>query len=248
MGHQSNEARKALRAYARDLQATAVRSAASLAGEPKQGDAPIQYSGSGAPHQLAIAAAVVCVVLLGGIGFASAVSSTPQAESQQANPMSAQSASASAVLARAGGASTAQAIRAFNDLGMSRSASALSTAEGTGTYSSTAVQEALADLVVVVTASLATSGEVFEADIDVALAVGLLEKAVLPPGLDPENLPPGLGGTAPPDQNPLWTPPGQDDDFTPPGQDDDFTPPGQDDDFTPPGQDKEKPEQDGGRP
>jgi len=248
MGHQSNEARKALRAYARDLQSTAGRSAVSFAGEPKQGDAPIQSSGSGAPHQLAIVAAVVCVALLGGIGFATAVKSPPQAESQQAIPLSAQSASASAVLARAGGASTTQAIRAFNELGMSRSASALSSAEGTGTASSTVVQEALANLLVVVGARLEASGEVSEADIDVALAVSVLEKAVLPHGLDADNLPPGLGGTTPPGQNPLWTPPGQDPDPAPPGQDDDFTPPGQDDDFTPPGQDKEKPERGGGRP
>jgi hypothetical protein len=47
-------------------------------GTPKQGDAPTQFRGSGAPHQLAIAAAVVCVVLLGGIGFVNATSAAVQ--------------------------------------------------------------------------------------------------------------------------------------------------------------------------
>ena len=242
MGHQPNEAISALRAYARDLEATAKGGVVSSAGTSKQDDASTQFTGSGAPHQLAIAAAVVCVVLLGGIGLASAVNSAPNAERQQSIPLSAQSASASAVLARAGGASTAQAIRAFNDLGMSRSANALSSAGGTGTDSSPAVQEALTRLASIVEEKLATDGHVSESDLGVALAIMALEVAVSPPGLDLDRLPPGLGGT-PPGLDPPWD---QSPDFVPPGQDE-TNPPGGGLD-TAPGQNKEGSEQGGGKP
>ena len=241
MGHQSDDARNALRAYARDLHATADRGGfASPIGTSKQGDAPIQFLGSGAPHQLALAAAVVCVVLLGGIGFAAARPAT-DAGNQQAHSIATQPTALSAVLARAGSGSTAQAILAFHDLGMSRSVTALRTAGGTSIDSSPAFQGALAYLVSVVEKRLATEGYVNEADLDVALAVMALEDAVRPPSLDLDRIvpghvgtPPGLDPDFPPGQNPDFNPPGQDPDF-PPGQDPDF-PPGQNPDFTPPGQ------------
>jgi hypothetical protein len=254
MGHQSNDARNALRAYARDLHSTANRSGfASPVGTSKQGDAPIQFLGSGAPHQLAIAAAVVCVVLLGGIGFAAA---RPAADAgiQQARSISTQPTALSAVLARASNGSTAQAIQAFNDLGMSRSVTALRTAGGTSIDSSPAFQGALAYLVSVVENRLATEGHVNETDLDVALAVMALEDAVRPPGLDLDRIVPGLGGT-PPGQDPDFTPPGQVPDFVPPGQDPDFVPPGQEDSGSggrenPPSQDRDRPDngKGGGRP
>jgi hypothetical protein len=237
MGHQSDDARNALRAYARDLQATANRSGfAAPVGTSKQGDAPIQFLGSGAPHQLAIAAAVVCVVLLGGIGFAAA---RPAADTgnQQPSSISAQPTALSAVLARAGNGSTAQAIQAFNDLGMSRSVTALRTAGGTSIDSSPAFQGALAYLLSVVEKRLATEGRVNEDDLDVALAVMALEDAVRPPGLDLDRIVPGLGRT----------PPGLDPDFIPSGQDPNFIPPGQEDGDSggredPPGRDRDKPD------
>jgi hypothetical protein len=116
MGHESNDARKALRAHACDLHTAAhiSGSVASIA-TPKQDDAPTQFLGSGAPHQLAIAAAVVRVVLLWGIGF---VNATDPARNDLANPPSAQVASAVTVFVRTGDVSTRPAIRAFNDLGL----------------------------------------------------------------------------------------------------------------------------------
>ena len=148
MGHQSNDARDALRAYADDLHTSAVRGGvASPVGASKQDDAPTQFLGSGAPHQFAIAAAVVCVVLLGGIGFVNATSTTDPARDELTNPPSAQTASAVAVFARTGDVSTSHAIRAFNDLGLSRAAEALDVAASAGTDSSPAVKLALTELV-----------------------------------------------------------------------------------------------------
>ncbi|GMQ93995.1 MAG: hypothetical protein BMS9Abin12_1477 [Acidimicrobiia bacterium] len=255
MGHQSDDARKALRAYARDLHATAnLGGFSSSVGTSKQGDAPIQSSGSGAPHQLAIAAAIVSVVLLGGIGIASAANSVPDADSQHATPLSAQPASVTAVFARTGSVPTNQAIQAFIDLGMTRSMNALIAAAGTGIDSSAAVQLALAGVLAVTSEKLTAHGTVTESDLDVALAVTTLEQAVRPPGLDPNRLPPGLGGTppgqdddfVPPGRNDLFVPPGQDNDFVPPGQDELFVPQGQDPNLVPPGQNEDK-ENPGGR-
>jgi len=236
MGHQSNDARKALRAYARDLQSAAgSRAVVSSVGTSKQDDASTQFSGSGAPHQLAIASVVVCVVLLGGIGFASATNTTSTARAQNPVPISARSASVVAAFARTGSASTTQAVRAFNDLGMTRSANALDAATGTGTDLSPEVQEALMYLIAEVHEKLTANGFVSELDFDIGAVVHSLEAAVVrPPGLG-DWIPPGLGGT----------PPGLDPGFTPPGQDG-FTP-GQDG-FTPPGQDSEKPERGGAKP
>ncbi len=229
MGHQSNEARKALRAYAHNLQTTAHRGGlVSSVGASKQDDASVQFSGSGAPHQLAMAAAAVCVVLLGGIGFAAATSSTPPAQSEQANSVSAQPESFTAVFARTGSIPTSQAIQAFSDLGMTRTVEALRAAADAGVDSSESVTDALSNLVEVVGRKLKTKGTVAESDLDVALAVAGLELAVPPPGLNPLWTPPGHGGE----------PPGQDPDFP------NFVPPGQDSDREPgsdsaPGQTKE---------
>ena len=245
MGHQSNDARKALRAYARDLQSAAGSGAVALSvGTSKQDDASTQFSGSGAPHQLAIAAVVVCVVLLGGIGFASATNTSPTAKGQQAVPVSARSASLVAAFARAGSVSTIQAVRAFNDLGMTRSANALDAAAGTGTDLSPEVQEALMYLIAEVHDKLTANGFVSEVDFDIGAAVHSLESAaVLPPRLNGDWAPPGLGDWAPPGLG-VWVPPGLR--GTPPGLDPESTP-GQDG-FTPPGQDSEKPERGGAKP
>jgi hypothetical protein len=202
----------------------------------------------------------VCVVLLGGIGFAAA-RPTADAGNLQARSIATEPTALSAVLARAGSGSTAQAILAFHDLGMSRSVNALRTAGGTSIDSSPAFQGALAYLVAVVEKRLTTEGHVNETDLDVALAVMALEDAVRPPDLDHDWIVPGLGGTPPgldpdfpPGQNPDFIPPGQDPDF-PPGQKPDFTPPGQEDRDSsgrqnPPGQDRDKPDngKSGGRP
>jgi len=51
MGHQRNDAISALRAYARDLRVVAGGGQALPLGVAQQGDASIQFSGSGAPHQ-----------------------------------------------------------------------------------------------------------------------------------------------------------------------------------------------------
>ena len=264
MGHQSNDARKALRAYARDLQSAAgSRAVVSSVGTSKQDDASTQFSGSGAPHQLAIAAVVVCVVLLGGIGFASATNTTPTAKGRHAVSVSARSASVVAAFARTGTVSTTQAVRAFNDLGMARSASALDVAAGTGIDSSPEVQQALMYLIAAVHEKLTSNGYVSEFDFDIGAAVYSLETAVVrPPGLSADWVPPGLGGT-PPGQDEFWTPPGQNDDFQAPGQDPGFAPPGQEDEGpsnsasdkatgggkgTAPGLSKDKPGTGGGSP
>jgi hypothetical protein len=233
MGHQSNDARSALRAYARDLQTTAQRGGvASPVGASKQDDAPTQFLGSGAPHQLAIAAAVVCVVLLGGIGFAAATSTEAPSELLQAGPTSAPSGSWAAVVTRDVNVSTAQAIQAFSDLGLSRSADIVASAGESGIDASPAFQQALADLVSVVDKRISATGHVDENDLGVTLAVKALEEAVRPPGLDVNRIAPGLGRTAP----------GLDPTFLAPGQDPNFVPPSQDPKFTPPGQIKEKPD------
>jgi len=221
MGHPSNEARKALRAYAHDLQTTAQRGGLiSSVGTSKQDDASVQFSGSGAPHQLAMAAVAVCAVLLGGIGLAAATNSTPPAQSQQADSVSAQPSSVTAVFARTGSIPTSQAIQAFSDLGMTRTVEALRAAADAGVDSSETVIEALSRLMGLVGAKLEANETVSEADFDIAIAIIALTDAVRPPGLDPGWIPPGQVGT-PPGQDPLWTPPGQNDDFVPPGQDTD---------------------------
>ncbi len=245
MGHHSNEARKALRAYARDLQSAAGSGdIVSSVGTSKQDDASTQFSGSGAPHQLAIAAVVVCVVLLGGIGFASATNNAPTAKGQHAVPVSARSASVVAAFARAGSVSTIQAVRAFNDLGMTRSASALDAAAGTGTDLSPEVQEALMYLIAEVHEKLTANGFVSELDFDIGAVVHSLEAAVVrPPGINGDWAPPGLGESVPPGLGD-WVPPGLGE--KPPGQDGP-APPGQDG-FTPPGQDTVKPERGGVKP
>jgi|GEM_PF-6795378 len=230
MGHQSNDAREALRAYARDLHTAASRggSVASI-GTSKQDDAPTQFLGSGAPHQLAIAAAVVCVVLLGGIGLARVTSSESPSE-QQVTATGAPSDSWAAVLTRDSNVSTAQAVRAFSDLGLYRSADVVRAAGESGNDASPAFQQALAFLVSVVETQISTAGHVDEADLGVTLAIIALEDAARPPGLDADRLAPGLGGT----------PPGLDPTFVAPGQDPDFVPPGQDPEFVAPGQDRDK--------
>lgn len=234
MGHQSNDARDALRAYARDLHTSANRGGvASPVGVPKQDDAPTQFLGSGAPHQLAIAAAVVCVVLLGGIGFARVTSSESPSE-QKATATVAPSDSWSAVLTRDSNVSTSQAVRAFSDLGLFRSADVVRAAGESGNDASPAFRQALAYLVSVVETQISTAGHVDEADLGVTLAIIALEDAARPPGLDADRLAPGLGGT----------PPGLDPTFLAPGQDPEFVPPGQDPEFVPPGQDKNKPDKD----
>jgi hypothetical protein len=190
-----------------------------------------------------MAAAAVCVVLLGGIGFAAATSSTPPAQSEQANSVSAQPESFTAVFARTGSIPTSRAIQAFSDLGMTRTVEALRAAADAGVDSSPGVTDALSNLIELVGTKLKVNETVSESDLDVAVVVLALSIASRPPGLDLSRLPPGQGGT-PPGQDPLWTPPGQDDDFVPPGEDPDFVPPGQDRDVnatsdTAPGQTKD---------
>jgi hypothetical protein len=233
MGHQSNDARDALRAYADDLHTSAVRGGvASPVGASKQDDAPTQFLGSGAPHQLAMAAAVVCVVLLGGIGFARVSGSESPAGPQQTSPASAPSGSWGAVLTRDSNVSTAQAIRAFSDLGLQRSADILRSAGESGSDASPAFQQALAHLVAVVDERISSVGHVDESDVGVAFAIIALSDTMRPPGLDVDRIAPGLGET----------PPGIDPTFLAPSQDTDFVAPGQDPDFVPPGQTKVKPD------
>ena len=237
MGHQSNEARKALRAYAHDLQSTARRGGLdSVAAAAKKDDASVKLSDSGGPPQLVIAAVAVCAVLVGGIGLAITNSSTPSVERQQTDSTSAQSRSVTAVFARNGSIPTSLAIQAFSDLGMTRTVEALRAAADAGVDSFERVRDARSRLVAIVRTKLEANETVSESDPDIAIAVAALTDAVRPPGLDPEWIPPGQGGT-PPGQDPDFVPPGQDPDFVSPGQDPDFVPPGQDPDFVPPGQD-----------
>jgi hypothetical protein len=200
MGHQSNDAGKALRAYARDLQSSATRASfAPSVGTSKQDDAPNQLLGSGAPHQLAIAAAVVCVVLLGGIGLAAATNPNDSSKTGLTNPATAQADASSAVLLVTSDMSTPNAIRAFNDLGLSRAANALDAAAGAGIDSSPAVQQAVERIFDIIDARLDSAESVGQSEVTIALAIADLESAVQPPGLDialvrsgHENLPPGL--------------------------------------------------------
>lgn len=217
MGHQNN-AIVALRAYALDLESTATRGSLLRVGASNQDNAPVQFQGSGAPHLLAIAAAVVCVVLLGGIGFASATNQTPFGGIEQALPLETQPDTVTALLARTSGVSGAQAIRAFSDLGMARSTEALSVAIGSGSELSPEVQEALEYLVAAVREGLTANGSVSESDFAIAAAVSVLEAAVVrPPGLTQEWVRPDDGGT-PPGQDYEWVAPGKDPYFVPPGQ------------------------------
>jgi hypothetical protein len=257
MGHQSNDAGKALRAYADDLQAAATRGGfASSIDTSKQGDAPSQFLGSGAPHQLAIAAAVVCVVLLGGIGFATATNSTPEAASELTNPQTSPSTSVVTVIARSGSVSSVNAIRAFNDLGLSRATDALDAAASAGVDSSPAVQQALGRLLDIVNARLEAAGTVDQSEVAVSLAIAELEAAVWPPGLDPDRLVPGFGGE-PPGLNSEWLAQVRNGGIRNPINDSILTPPGhgeKDEEDrgrdTAPGQqkDKDKPENGGGKP
>lgn len=261
MGHQSIDAREALRAYARDLHSAASRSGSVASiGTSKQDDAPTQFLGSGAPHQLAIAAAVVCVVLLGGIGFVNAINTADPASDALTNPPSAQAVSTVAVFAGTGGVSTSQAIRAFSDLGLSRAAEALDVAASAGIDSSPAVKLALAELVATIDSKIAADQPIVEEDMAILLAIAELESAVRPPGLDPSRLSPSLGGT-PPGQDPAWLSEVRDNGILGPTEDPILVPPkkepaepqntaddkvnGRD---TAPGQQKEKPELGGGKP
>ncbi|MEN8041625.1 MAG: hypothetical protein ABFR95_09000 [Actinomycetota bacterium] len=224
MGHQT-DARKALRDYAHDLHSSAPGAGLS-AGGSKQDDASIQLTGSGAPHQLAIAAVVVCVVLLGGIGLAAVAPSTDQSADQFPVEVTAQPQNAAAILAMGDGTATTNAIRAFNDLGMDRARDALMDSILNGTDSLPSVQQALATLLAVVDQKLSQDGQVDESDPDVVLAINVVESAVRrPPGLDPEGVTPG---TADPGSHEIffWIAPGRDPNFVPPGRDPLWTPPG----------------------
>jgi hypothetical protein len=261
MGHQSNEATEALRAYARDLHITASRGGSSASiGASKQGDAPAQFFGSGAPHQLAIAAAVVCVVLLGGIGLAAATNYAPAATDEPMDLPSAQTASAVAVLAGTGSGSTSQAIRAFSDLGLPRAAEALEAAAGAGTDSSPAVETALAEVVATVNGLIAADRPISQDDVALSLAITELESTVWPPGLDPDRVGPSLGGIPPgldttwldsvrtdgilrPTDDPILVPTKKD--KTEAQEDADPQGTGRD---TAPGQQKDKPQRGGGKP
>jgi hypothetical protein len=251
MGHQSNDAREALRAYARDLHTAANRSGSVASiGTSKQDGAPTQFLGSGAPHQLAIAAAVVCVVLLGGIGFVSATNASDPAGDELTNPPSAQTVSAVAVFARTGGASTSQAIRAFSALGLPRAAEALDVAASAGTDSSPAVKLALTELVDAIDSKIGADQPIIEEDMAISLAISELESAVRPPGLDPNRLRPDLEGT-PPGQDPTWLEEVRTGGILGPTKDPILVPPEQDKDNgreTAPGQQEEKPERGGGQP
>ena len=261
MGHQSNDARDALRAYARDLHTAASRggSVASI-GTSKQDDAPTQFLGSGAPHQLAIAAAVVCVVLLGGIGFVNATSAPDPAGDELTNPPSAQAVSAVSVFARTGGGSTSQAIRAFSALGLPRAAEALDVAASAGTDSSPAVMLAVAELVDAIDDTIGAEQQIVEEDMVISLAIAELESAVRPPGLDPDRLRPGLGGI-PPGQDPVWLDEVRNSGILSPTEDPILVPPEKDKTEpqdsavdngsgrdTAPGQQEEKPDRGGGKP
>jgi hypothetical protein len=199
---------------------------------------------------LAIAAAVVCVVLLGGIGFVSATAATDPAGDKLTNPPSAQTVSAVAVFVRTGGASTSQAIRAFSDLGLPRAAEALDVAASAGTDSSPTVKLALTELVDAIDKRVDADEPIVEEDIAISLAIAGLESAVRPPGLDPNWLRPGLGVT-PPGQDSAWPQEVRDNGILRPTVDPILVPPEKDKASgrdTAPGQQEEKPERGGGKP
>jgi hypothetical protein len=255
MGHQSNDARKALLAYARDLHSTAGRGGfVSPVGTSKRDDAPNQFLGSGAPHQLAIAAAVVCVVLLGGIGLATATNSADAPKTGPTQPASVQVEGTSARLINAERMSTPNAIRALHDLGLSRAADALDTAAGAGIDSSPAVLRAIQRIFDITDVRLDSAQQVRETEVIMALAIADLEAATRPRGLDiaqvrsgRENLSPGLNivwleqvrkrSTIASTENPTLIPPGQIKAKKPNTARD-----------SAPGQAKEKPEKGGGKP
>jgi hypothetical protein len=255
MGHQSDDARNALRAYARDLHATANRGGfAAPVGTSKQGDAPIQFLGSGAPHQLAIAAAVVCVVLLGGIGLAAATNSADVPEADLTQKAIALEESSSAALITTERISTPNAIRALHDLGLSRAAGALDEAADAGLDSSPAVQQAVDRLFTIIGTRLDSADQIRENEVVMALAIADLESAARPRGLDiaqvrsgSADLPPGLDdvwleqvrkrSTVDSTESSTLLPPGQIRDQKPNAVRD-----------SAPGQTKEKPEKGSGKP
>jgi hypothetical protein len=206
---------------------------------------------------LAIAAAVVCVVLLGGIGLAAAINSTPTATSELTNPPIAQSASAVTVLARNGSVSSINAIRAFSDLGLSRAAEALDAATIADVDSTPAVQQALGKLLDIINAKLKTAETIDQQIVVISLAIADLESAVSairPPGLDITYASPGHGGT-PPGLNEAWLEQVRSRGILSPAKEPILVPPGHEKDDRPgkgldtaPGQTKEKPEKSGGKP
>jgi len=228
MGHRNDDALSALRAYARDLDATPGSGSLQVVGGSDQDGAYGNKPGSsGAPHQLAIAAVAVGVVLIGSIGIVSArstsgvnIGSTPSvSQTATAQPTTPDN------LAHSRG--MANAAKAYNSIGLVRTAAAIESAITSGMDASPAFMTALEDVRGIVASSVLSGAGLDESVEPLEDAVLALESsASRPPGLDADTVPPGQGGT-PPGQDPTFTPPGQDPTFTPPGQDPTFTPPGQ---------------------
>ncbi|NHZ71309.1 MAG: hypothetical protein GWP18_06670, partial [Proteobacteria bacterium] len=225
MGHRDQNAIDELRAYARDIENATSRGGLQRVGRPDQDDARFKKPTSGAPHQLAVAALVACVVLIGSIV---ALVGAPENSKSAGGAIVADGSShvaGSSFLTY--GNSPAQAMRVFSSIGMPRVVAALSAASEAGVFSDPATTSALADVRMIIDEYIRSGRTIDESSEPLASAVDDLEDAVRPPGLDPDVDPPGQGGT-PPGQDPEFTPPGQDPEFTPPGQDPEFTPPGQD--------------------
>ncbi len=232
MGYRHDDSLAALRAYARELDAATTRGELVAVGGLDQDGAPARGSGSGGPRQLAIAAVAAGVVLIGSIGIAAAsgiwldpTSSVSSAGSTVRQQRTTQDASP-------GSPSTIQAVKAFNTIGMPRSAAAVETALDTGMDTDPSFVGALERVREVVADYLAKGRAFDESTGPLGEAVNSLLAAIGPPGLDPSWLPPGQGGT----------PPGQDPSFVVPGEGRTFIPPGQDPAFTPPGREMQAPE------
>lgn len=228
MGHQSNDARKALRAYASELQSSASRGGfAPSADTSKQDDAPNQFLGAGAPHQLAMAAVVVCVVLLGGIGLVAATNTADvpgTGPTQQARALEETSSGALITTERI---TTPNAIRTLHELGLTRAADALDEAVDAGLDSSPAVRQAIERLFDIIGTSPDSAEQFSQDGVVLALAISDLESAIRPPGLDIDRVQPGNGGIPPglddawleqvkergilsPTEDPVLVPPGRD--------------------------------------
>jgi hypothetical protein len=212
MGHRQ-DAIEALRAYARDVETTINGGAVSSVGSTSQDDAAATSPAPGAPHLLAVSAVAASVVLVGAIAISGVIG---MSEDANATPDASPTTLSTPV---ASGPSSATAVRALNEHGLTQAAQNVLLAMSAGIDESPAATEALEAVFDRIDALVASGAPVTETDSELAAALAILEEATRPPGLDTDRLPPGQGGT-PPGQDPTFTPPGQDPTFTPPGQGD----------------------------
>jgi len=213
---------EALRAYAREIEATVDAAAPVRVGSSHQDEALSPSARKGAAPLLPLA--VVSFALVGAVALAATVGSSRTAISESTAPSSI--ATTTATIQKQATPNAERAVLLLASRGLTDTATVIEDLISSGMADEPSVAAAIEALRAVVETRSSLTARTLAFDPAVIAAIGLLEAATRPPGLDPDRIPPGQGGT----------PPGQDETFTPPGQDETFTPPGQDETFTPPGQ------------